>query len=311
MSAAAKDQVHLAFGCDRNVADGLAAVIASAAHHLSKDRQLRVHVLDCGLGESMRAKLRTMVADKLPRAQIEFVEVLADRMKDFPQPFLTHVSHATYARLFLHELLPSIDRVIYLDCDLLIRGDLTELYELDLAGCALAAVQDKVITSFSHELDTLAADLPAIDPRSPYFNAGVLLLDLQRLRSIDATALYAKAFRQVKAKQADQSILNMVCHGRWKKLPTRWNRQILLGSGYNMFANEKGGIWHFTSRIKPWQVRRRGARGLLAQWYRELDRVGWVATAVPQTEVHVSWLRDFIKAAQCWIRSQLRGSQRG
>jgi lipopolysaccharide biosynthesis glycosyltransferase len=149
-----------------------------------------------------------------------------------------------------------------------------------------------------------------VDPRSPYFNSGVLLLDLAQLRRLHATALYKQAFRAVKAKQADQSILNVVAHGRWHALPARWNRQILLGSGFSLFADEKGGIWHFTSRIKPWQIRRQGTRGLVAECHRELDRAGWTIKTEPQTVVSSSRLRDATKGAHSWLRAQLRGSKR-
>jgi lipopolysaccharide biosynthesis glycosyltransferase len=304
-SSTSPRSVHIAFGCDRNVADGLAAVIASTERHLRNGWNLEVHILDCGLGEPVVAQLRAAFA-ALPRVRLEFIALPAERMQSFPQPFLKHLTHAAYARLFLHELLPTVDRVIYLDCDLLICGDLVELAEMDLGGVPLAAVRDRVITTFAHELDTLAADLPAVDPQSPYFNSGVLVLDLRRLRELDAAALYAQTFRQVKAKQADQSILNVVCLGRWKMLPAHWNRQILLGS-FNVFADRRGGIWHFTSRIKPWLVRPTHTRGLVASWYRAIARVHWTPIAVPQTDIRAPWWRDAFKAARAWGKS-LRNS---
>lgn len=294
--------LHLALCCDRNVADGLVTTIASVAAHLRPDFSLEIHVIDCGLGADIRARVTAVIRHKLPMARIEFIELHADRLKDFPQPAsLSHVTLATYGRLFLHELLAKVEKVIYLDCDLLVTGDLAEIYLTPLNGFALAAVRDTVIPTVGHEWESLVKDLPGLRPDEPYFNAGVLLLNLTKLRDLDASALYAQLLRNVEARYADQSVLNGVFHGQWKAIPARWNRQVQLGREFSVFPDRPRAIWHFASKLKPWHFHRRPARGLLKQWQDQADAIGWVPTFEPTVQSNPPFLRDLVKQGRSWI----------
>jgi lipopolysaccharide biosynthesis glycosyltransferase len=293
--------VHLVFGCDRNVVDGLATVIASAAHHLRASSELHVHVVDCGIGEDVRQQLTAAVAERLKNTRIEFIDLPAERLQHFPRPAaLSHVTPAAYSRLFLHELLPAIDRIIYLDCDLLVTADLQELQSLDLGEKLMAAAVDTVIPSLGHERESLVANLPELSPQQPYFNSGVLLLDLQKFREVDATALYAAAMQKVEARYADQSIFNAVFQGRWRELAPSWNRQTLLGRDFSVFPDRSRAIWHFSSKLKPWHFHRARSRGLLRQWQREQDAIGWTPTFQPTIGAKPSLIRDLLKQARSW-----------
>ena len=304
-----KETIHLALCCDRNVADGLVAVIGSSRHSLRSDCKLSVHVIDFGLGDDIRDRVSHMISTRLRDTAIEFIAVSTDRLKHFPKPAsLSHVTLVTYARLLLHELLPGVDRAIYLDCDLLVTGDLAEIAHARLGDAALAAAIDTVIPCVGHERESLIKDLAGLRPDLPYFNAGVLVLDLAKLRALDATRLYAEALKKVEARYADQSVLNAVFHGHWKQLPARWNRQILLGGAFTVFPDRSHGIWHFSSKLKPWHFRRRGVRGLVAQWFAENESIGWTPTSTPTTLAHASAIKDLFKWMRSWIAR--RGNDR-
>lgn len=297
--------VHLAFCCDRNVADGLAAVIASASHHLKKSSALHVHVIDCGLGKDVQDALTHALAKHRPNVRLEFIPLSQERLKPFPRPAaLSHVTPAAFGRLFLHELLPDVSRVLYLDCDLLVTANLAELFATRLEGHPLAAAIDTVIPTIGHERESLVANVPGLRPELPYFNSGVLLLDLEKLRALDATARYHEALRLVEARYADQSVLNAVFHGQWKILPAFWNRQTLLGSGFSIFPDRSHALWHFSSKLKPWHFQRRGARGLVGQWFAESEAIGWKRLSMPTTQSTAPFAKDVIKRGRSWMARQ-------
>ena len=300
--------LHLALCCDRNVADGLATTIASVATHLSRDFTLSVHVIDCGLGDELRAKLVRMIEQHLPNSRLGFLELHMDSLSGFPTPAsLSHVTPVTYARLLLHDLLPDVERVIYLDCDLFVTGDLSEIYLTSLNGSPLAAVQDTVIPTVGHERESLVANLPGLRPDEPYFNAGVLLLDLAKLRELGASALYTRLLRTVEARYADQSVLNGAFHSQWKPLPPRWNRQVQLGREFNVFPDVPHAIWHFASKLKPWHFHRRAARGLLRQWQAQRDAVEWAPSFAPTEQVNSSFMADLLKEGRSWMQCRRSG----
>lgn len=294
--------LHLALCCDRNVADGLVTTIASVATHLRQDFTLQIHIIDCGLGQDLRDRVTGVIEHRLPRSRVEFVDLHVDSLSGFPRPAsLSHVTSVTYARLLLHKLLPGVERIIYLDCDLLATGDLTEIYLTPLEGLPLAAVRDTVIPMVGHEWESLTTDLPGLRADEPYFNAGVLHLDLTKLRELDATALYARLLRTVEARYADQSVLNGAFHGQWKMLPARWNRQVQLGRDFNVFPDVPRAIWHFSSKLKPWRFHRRSARGLLRQWQDQRDAIGWTPTFEPTEHVQPSLAKDLLKQGRSWV----------
>src|SRR5262249_47482849 len=148
--------VDICLCCDGNAADGLVATLVSAAHHLRSDSRMRVHLVDLGLGQELADQLRHIVASRLPRVTLEIIAFDATQLDRFPAPLgNTHVPRATYARFLLPELLPNVDRVIYLDCDLLVHHDLADLYELSIGSNPLGAVLDSTVKTLGGEIETL------------------------------------------------------------------------------------------------------------------------------------------------------------
>jgi lipopolysaccharide biosynthesis glycosyltransferase len=297
-------QVHIALCCDHNVADGVAATLVSAYRHLDARCSLHVHIVDFGLGAQIQERLR-LVARRLPRLQIEFIAVATNRLSQFPfPPRLQHVTLVTYARLLLHNLLPDLEKVIYLDCDLLVNHDLARLWQIDLGDKPLAATVDLVIPTIGHEMESLAVELPELDPQLPYLNGGVLLLNLSRLRNIDASSLYTKAVKKISVRFGDQSVLNAAFAGQWKVLPPNWNRGVFLLPTFNYFRDRPATIWHVFMGHKPWHFHREGSSGLVADYYRLLDSVNWAPTAPSLIRAKPRDLKDLAKAG--WAALQRR-----
>ena len=149
---------------------------------------------------------------------------LVDNKKILNFPHLAdegvHVTAATYYRLFLGDLLPNISKVLYLDCDMIVKGDLMQLYNTDMSDCPIAVVTD---------IEEGVKDYRRLGyPQAHgYFNAGMELINLDYWRANHCK----EAFMHVIGQQSDrivahdQDVMNIVFHDNKKELPLVYNFQ--------------------------------------------------------------------------------------
>jgi lipopolysaccharide biosynthesis glycosyltransferase len=132
-----------------------------------------------------------------------------------------------WARVLLPDLLPDARRAIYLDCDTLVLSSLQALWSVDLDGCALGAVANVVEPASREHVRSLGLRYPG-----GFFNSGVLVLDLERMRQEGKTKEMV-GFVRAHAESLvwpDQDALNVVFSRRWCPLPPKWNAQNSLWS---------------------------------------------------------------------------------
>lgn len=173
-----------------------------------------------------------------------------------------HFSASNYYRLLAADLIEE-DQVLYLDSDTLIIGDIAPLWQVDLKGYPVAAVDDLIFRDF-HRLD--------LQESLGYFNSGVMMLNLKIWRELDlGNKVLAYIFSNPKKIiYADQCGLNGVLNGNWLRLDLKWNLQAalfqkeyknLILSWNKKFdleaANQNPLIIHFSGPRKPWQFRSR------------------------------------------------------
>jgi lipopolysaccharide biosynthesis glycosyltransferase len=213
------------------------------------------------------------------RARLEFLAV-DDRYRSLPASQLDlcrYISTAMYLRLFLPQLLPSrVDRLLYLDADVLVNGDLAALWDVPLGDAPLAAVRDNLARSMGYEGGVPGAG-PEVRGSAPYFNSGVLLMNLpawRRLEITDRCLRYLVEHRD-RLRFPDQDALNLVCYDRWVRLKSIWNDTILwwLKADDHATVRQSVRITHFVGPVKPW------LRGFPFTGYR--DRYHELAARVP------------------------------
>lgn len=174
-----------------------------------------------------------------------------------------------YGRLLLGILLPAdVERVIYLDCDMMVRDPIEALFTTDMQGYPVAAVRDALAPFIVGRKD-MVQNRDLFDTADPYFNSGMLLIDLKAWRDIDIPArIKALAARGIMGRlYFDQDMLNLIFNDNWLALPWRWNT-------IDAHAAHEGldpAILHYTRASKPWGV----LSGLLhssayARWYRHV-----------------------------------------
>jgi lipopolysaccharide biosynthesis glycosyltransferase len=282
----------LVLGADDNYAQGLAVALHSALEHLSI--RPSVHVLDNGLSGSSRDRLARIV----PEAQ--WVKIDSDRLASFATA--NRLGSASYARLLAPELVPA-DRIVYLDCDLIVRGDLSELFTMELRA-PVAAARDFYITSTDHKTSGARREQPR-----PYFNAGVLVIDVQAWQAAGITNRALAYAAEVLPPFADQDALNATVD-EWDTLDPRWNVQ-----HWNLPLSRRqrqtpewalyrdGAILHFVGP-NPWEAScmTRGTIG----WVRALVRSGFYSP------LELGWLVPWLaRRVPAWFADAAarRGSQ--
>lgn len=280
--AAGAEEMDVLFCADSNYFQHLAAAAVSLLENTRWPR-VHIHVLSCDADGASEKKLRETL-DRYPAARLSLVRVDDARLGTL---FVDkHLTKESYLRFLAPDLLPStVSKVIYLDCDLVVLGDVAELWEVDLGSAPLAAAAD---------LDWAFGGVEArltklgLRPGHRYFNAGVLVINLdhwrregvsERLFRFAADSGSALAYH-------DQDALNVVLQGQVKLLERRWNIQTLW---YSLFvrrtfpqefaatreARAHPAIVHFSTAQKPWKFRAwTWRRGL---YFRYLSRTAWRA----------------------------------
>jgi lipopolysaccharide biosynthesis glycosyltransferase len=244
------------------LATALRSIVEANRNHWSLDFCILYH----GFSPDGRKRVTRSLPEK--SAQILWIPV---ETKLFGELFtIPHVSKMTYARLLIPQLFPeAVSRLLYLDTDTLVLGDLAPLWQTDLAESIFAAVPDFYYhTKFVLEgLDPEAnrARYAGLPPVREYFNAGVLLIDLNRWRE---ERISEKALAYLNSHAAlpnmDQDALNGIYPDRWKKLDLRWNIQ----DHIHRAIEERSGIVHFVTQLKPWKASARSYNAALYDGFR-------------------------------------------
>lgn len=243
--------MNIVCGCDANFVPHLATMLLSLVEN-NERHSLRIFVL-CDGSLPGHEKLVTMLRGH--RAELSLISVEESLIEKLFVHY--HFSRAIYMRLLMGELLPrEIDRLLYLDCDLIVRGDIGELWDTELDAKTIGAVRE-VLPYIGHS----RLGLPS---GAPYFNSGVMLVDLRRWRKLDIGRRSLGFAREHpdRIEWPDQCALNLVLHDDWIALDPKWNFQSMevgvLDHDMIRFRQvtrrlrETIRIVHFTSHSKPW-----------------------------------------------------------
>lgn len=173
------------------------------------------HVI-CLLSEELSIELKEKIqligAEKATYSFINLQGKLKDIYVD-----AKYTEAASY-RLLLPDLLPEYDKVLYIDCDVIVRNDLGYLYHsVDLKDNYLAAV-------FEAPMDFQQDHLKAIGVDSgSYINSGFLMMNLKQLREDNMVEKFIEASKAEYLEFPDQDVLNQLCRGRILGLPPYYN----------------------------------------------------------------------------------------
>jgi lipopolysaccharide biosynthesis glycosyltransferase len=146
-----------------------------------------------------------------------------------------HITLETYYRFLLVDLFQDYERILYLDCDMIVNSDVSDLFFTDLEGYYIAAVRDYDFIAGCKEIPAFykskILDYVNVENVSDYFQAGVILFNLKEIRKdFSADDLFQTALER-NWYYVDQDVLNCLFNGRVKYLDTKWNVFSLLEKG--------------------------------------------------------------------------------
>ena len=216
------EPVVLALASNESYFPGLYCAIASALGYLDPEREVAVKVLDGGLSRSSLDTLSRLVGRMRRRTRLEFVT--ADASIFGKATLGPGQSHMAYCRLLLPHL-QDVPRLIYLDCDVLVFRDLSQLYDLQLSdGKVIGAVPDSETSCLAEDSPLLAKAIH-LPPEGAYFNSGVMLMNLNELRRARFFQRAVEFLNNWNGKYRfhDQSAINFLLHDQIEPLPAEWN----------------------------------------------------------------------------------------
>ena len=244
--------ILLAFNADYYI--GAIVLLCSILEHNDWCDQITIYVLYSELPLEKQKRF-SQVASERGHASVVYIRVGAEEFSDAPI-FWKWISRETYYRLLAQELLPqSVDRILYLDADLIVRKSLQEFYQQDFEGKLLVACNRRK----AGQIEPKRLEQLTLPPDAIYFNAGVLLYNLKEQREqLDSSVYreYLTLFSKWLTYQ-DQDVLNAVFYGLTKYADYRFYNVFdfdILNEEKRERALRRSVIFHYNGRGKPWNV---------------------------------------------------------
>lgn len=238
-----KEIIPIFFATDDNYAPFLAVSIRSLLDNADKNYFYRIHILTSVMSASNKRKLTALAGEN---AKISF---------DNPEKKLAHImeslavrdyySIATYYRLFIADMFPEYDKVVYIDSDTVVPGDISKMYLTDIGANLVGAIHDNVmaVPTFGEYVEKVL-DVS----RKRYFNAGILLMNLKQFRMTDMEGRFIELLSRRKFPVAqDQDYLNILCRDKVYYFGYEWNLVPVEG-----LTDKAPQIIHYKMALRPW-----------------------------------------------------------
>ena len=264
-----KRTIPVVFAADNNYVPVLATAIYSMCKNASSDYKYDVVVLTSNIAQHNKELMQEFFSH-FENVSLRFFNV--DPLIEGYELTTSnpHISNETYYRFLIQRVLPEYDKVIYLDSDMIVEGDVSELFNVNLENNLIAAVRDIDFLGNLNFKDNERKKYNAktLKMKNPYdyFQAGVLVLNTRELRKLHPTAIWMEFACDSALIYNDQDILNRECEGRVTYLPMEWNVMHDCGGRvgkvfssapageFNNYFSAKGNpkIIHYAGFEKPW-----------------------------------------------------------
>ncbi len=244
-----KNVIPVFFTIDDGYAPFLSVALGSAVKNSSKENNYKAIILHEDLSKENIKKLQSLATDNFT---VEFVQMkeglesITDRMSNRLR--CDYFTLTIYFRLFIPAMFPQFDKGIYIDSDVVVKGDLAELFETELGDNYIGACADKSVVDVP-PLARYMEEAVGVD-RHSYINSGVLLMNLKKLREVELDSHFLSLLNtyHFDCIAPDQDYLNAMCSGKilylsdaWDAMPTEDKPEI-----------EDVKIIHYNLFSKPW-----------------------------------------------------------
>lgn len=262
--------IGIILACDNHYVVLLAALLKSIEVHHKSGEPISVFIVDDGISSKNRKKLTS----SLDPAMMHLIWIPMDEA--IPDNMTIPFDRSSYpknihTRIFIPHFIPKeFEKIIYLDVDMILMRDISELWNLDLGDHMLAAVTDPRLKVFGNAWGGIFnyREL-GFAPDTKYFNTGILVINNRKWREEGSAAAVVKciADNEKYANYPDQYGLNIVMANRWLELDSRWN-------SFADSAITDPFLIHFIGR-KPMYKTYDNREEFRRVFFQYLERTGW------------------------------------
>jgi lipopolysaccharide biosynthesis glycosyltransferase len=235
------EDVNILLVSDDNYAQHLGVVLCSLFDNRTDNYPINIYLIDGGISAENKGKLEEL--EKRYNFKIKYIDAQKEIFSNYPK--LSHWGDIIYNKLLVDKLVPdNINKILYLDCDLVVLGDIKELYDTNL-GTKVLAVAERSEREFLKERVVKDKRI------KNYFNAGVLLFNLQEFRQqkIGKKCLNFIERNALEVDYPEQDALNYVIDNNFVELSHKYN---FLVANPMKKKFQQPFIIHYNSKIKPW-----------------------------------------------------------
>lgn len=247
---ATKKEIPIFFAIDDNYAPFFAVALTSLLDNASKNYFYKIYVLTTSLRKEYADRLRLIVDDlAVDNATIDFVSMKDEMEKSTGTFHLRHYySKETYCRIFIPRVFKQYDKVLYLDSDIVVTGDISELFNTELGDNLVAAASEEVMVDYD-VYGTYVEKALGVS-RYDYFSAGVLLINAKLYRDENIEMKFIDLLNSFTFRVTqDEDYLNVLCKGRVKPLSLGWNKSAYKKPHFN---DNDLKLIHYKINWKPW-----------------------------------------------------------
>lgn len=237
--------VPIFFATDDNYLPYLSVALRSMIDNASRDYTYNIYILNSGLKDSY---VKSIMDYAEAGFNIEFVNV-SDKMKNVAADLDTrdYYTKTTYYRFFIQPMFPQYDKALYLDADIVIPGDISKLYNMDLGDNLIGGILEQIVAS-TKEFRDYSKIVLGLD-YTKYFNAGIMVMNLKKFREVDIEKQFISMIKKYHFDTIaqDQDYLNFIAKDKVKSIDLSWNKEPL-EDGYAGELN----LIHYALFKKPW-----------------------------------------------------------
>lgn len=246
-----QELIPIFFTIDDGYAPYLHVALISLIKNASKDRRYKIIVVYQELNEENRNNLAKLVED-YPNFEMEFkfmkqsLDMITDRIENRLRS--DYFTMTIYFRIFIPDMYPEYDKAIYIDSDIIVPGDISELYDTDMHDNLIGVVTDGSVNDVP-ELQRYMTESLGLK-LGDYFNSGMLLMNMKELRNVHLAEhfLYLLNKYHFDCVAPDQDYLNFMCYGKIEYLDSCWDAM----PNRNKPEIENPKIIHYNLFDKPW-----------------------------------------------------------
>lgn len=254
------NSIQIVLSSNDNYISGLATTIKSLVVNSSKKNYYVINVLYTNISDTNKEKTKLLAKNK-NNIEINFINI-NDKLKSLSNKSLytsNHISQETYYRLFIPEIFNTCEKILYIDCDLIVNQDIAQLFNKNIDDYILGVV----LNPPNYKMQPYRTNILNIN-ENKYFNCGVLLINNKKFLEHDIRNRCIDLLtNKIKTPPCwDQDLLNVACKDKVKYIEDSWNTQwapIINPTAFtkNIIRKFKktaftSSILHYTTDQKPW-----------------------------------------------------------